>query len=83
MADRHQGGLGGMGDRATEEMAMSMMMQTLRGLKYPPGKTDLAREVQQRNAPGQVTGVLDRMPARQFTSAGVGSVEDLLGAGGV
>jgi hypothetical protein len=85
MADQQQGpgplgGLGGMlggvgkavggtGDRAREEMAMNMIMQVLRGLKYPLGKADLAREAQQRNAPPQLTEVLGRMPDRQYMSA--------------
>ena len=73
MADQQQGGiggmLGGMGNKATEEMAMNMIMQTLRGLKYPLTKADLVREAQQRNAPGQFMEVLDKMPERQYASA--------------
>ncbi|MEN6341149.1 MAG: DUF2795 domain-containing protein [Methanospirillum sp.] len=73
MADQQQGGIGGMvggmGGSAREEMAMGMMMQILRGLKYPLTKADLAREAQQRNAPGQITDVLNAMPERQYTSA--------------
>ena len=73
MADQQQGGiggmLGGMGNKAQEEMAMNMIMQNLRGLKYPLTKADLVREAQQRNAPGQLTEVLDKMPERQYISA--------------
>jgi hypothetical protein len=80
MADQQQGGMGGMlggvgksvggmENKAREEMALNMIMQTLRGLKYPLGKADLAREAQQRHAPGQLTDVIDKMPDRQYTSA--------------
>lgn len=80
MADQQQGGMGGMlggvggaiggaGDKAKEEMAMNMIMQALRGLKYPLGKADLAAEAQKRNAPAQLTDVLNKMPDRQYTSA--------------
>lgn len=61
--------IGGMGARGTEEMGITMIMGILRNLKYPLGKADLAREAQQRNAPGQMTDVLNRMPDRQYTSA--------------
>ncbi|MEN6516808.1 MAG: DUF2795 domain-containing protein [Methanospirillum sp.] len=63
------GAIGGMENKAMEEMAINMMMEILRSLKYPLTKADLAREAQQRNAPGQITDVLDRMPDRQYTSA--------------
>jgi hypothetical protein len=63
------GSIGGTGDRAKEEMAIQMIMQALRGLNYPLGKADLAREAQQRNAPGQLTDILNRMPDRQYASA--------------
>ena len=80
MADQQQGGLGGMlggvgkavggaGDTAREEMAISMIMQALRGLNYPLTKADLAAEAQKRNAPAQITDVLNKMPDRQYTSA--------------
>jgi len=67
------GGIGkavaGIGDKAKEEMAINMIMQALRSLQYPLTKADLAREAQQRNAPGQVADVLAKMPDRQYTSA--------------
>lgn len=44
-------------------------MQTLRSLNYPLMKADLAAEAQKRNAPGQITDVLTKMPERQYTSA--------------
>ena len=76
MADQQGGILGGVGraiggagDKAKEEMAIQMIMQALRSLNYPLGKADLAREAQQRNAPGQITDVLNKMPDRQYTSA--------------
>jgi hypothetical protein len=73
MADQQQGGiggiLGGMGNRAQEEMALSMIMGVLRSLKYPQTKASLIQEARQRNAPGQLTDVLDRMPDRTYTSA--------------
>lgn len=61
--------IGGVGDKAKEEMAINMIMQALRELKYPLTKTDLAAEAQKRNAPGQITDVLARMPDRQYISA--------------
>jgi len=61
--------VGGIGDKAKEEMAINMIMQALRSLQYPLTKADLAREAQQRNAPGQVMDVLAKMPDRQYTSA--------------
>lgn len=77
MADQQPGGMfggigkaiGGAGDKAKEEMAIQMIMQALRSLKYPLTKADLAREAQQRNAPSQVTDVLGKMPERQYSSA--------------
>lgn len=74
MADQQQpGGMGGMlgnvGNRAKEEMAIQMIMQALRSLNYPLTRADLAREAQQRNAPSQVTDVLNRMPDRPYASA--------------
>lgn len=63
------GAMGGMENKGMEEMAINMMMGILRSLKYPLTKADLAREAQQRNAPGQMTDVLNRMPERQYTSA--------------
>lgn len=61
--------MGGAGDKAKEEMAIQMIMQALRELNYPLTKADLAVEAQKRNAPGQVTDVLAKMPDRQYTSA--------------
>lgn len=61
--------MGGAGDKAKEEMAIQMIMQALRELNYPLTKADLAAEAQKRNAPGQVTDVLAKMPDRQYTSA--------------
>jgi hypothetical protein len=61
--------VGGIGDKAKEEMAINVIMQALRSLQYPLTKADLAREAQQRNAPGQVTDILAKMPDRQYTSA--------------
>ena len=79
MADQ-QGGIGGMlggigqaaggaGDKAKEEMAIGMIMQALRSLNYPLTKADLAAEAQKRNAPAQITEVLNKIPDRQYTSA--------------
>ena len=61
--------IGGEGDKAKEEMAINMIMQALRGLNYPLTKADLAAEAQKRNAPGQITDVLNKMPDRQYVSA--------------
>ena len=80
MADQQQGGLGGMlggiskaiggaGDTAKEEMAIQVIMQALREMKYPLTKMDLAAEAQKRGAPTQVTDVLAKMPERQYVSA--------------
>ena len=74
MSDQHQGGglgglFGGIGNRAMEEVAISMIMQALRSLDYPLSKADLDREAARRGAPGQVTDVLDKMPDREYTSA--------------
>lgn len=80
MADQQQGGIGGMlggigqaiggaGNTAKEEMAINMIMQALRSLNYPLTKADLAAEAQKRNAPGQITDVLNKMPDRQYVSA--------------
>lgn len=60
---------GGMGDTAKEEMAITMIMEALRGLNYPLTKADLAAEAQKRNAPNQITDVLNKIPDRQYTSA--------------
>ncbi len=73
MADQQQGGiggmLGGMGNKAMEEMAINMVMQNLRSLSYPLMKADLTAEAQKRNAPSQMMDVITRMPDRQYTSA--------------
>lgn len=73
MADQQQGGiggmLGGMGNKAQEEMAMNMIMGVLRSLNYPQTKASLTQEAQKRGAPAQFTEVIDRMPERQYTSA--------------
>lgn len=74
MSDQHHGGaLGGLfgsiGTRAMEEVGVGMILGALRSLDYPLSKADLAREAGRRNAPGQVTDVLNRMPDRQYTSA--------------
>ncbi len=61
--------LGGIGNSAQEEMALSMIMGVLRSLKYPQTKASLTQEARQRNAPGQLTDVLDKMPDRTYTSA--------------
>jgi hypothetical protein len=80
MADEQQGGLGGMlggmgkaiggaGQSAQEQMAITMIRQTLAGLNYPVTKADLAAEAQKRGAPSQITDILARMPDRQYVSA--------------
>jgi len=73
MANQQQGGiggmLGGMGNKVQEEMAINMIMGVLRSLKYPQTKASLAQEAQQRNAPGQVMDVLNKMPEREYASA--------------
>jgi len=80
MADQQQGGLSGMlgdvgkavggaGDTAREEMAISTIMQALRGLNYPLTRAELAAEAQKRNAPAQLTDIIDKMPDRQYASA--------------
>ncbi len=46
-----------------------MIMGALRSPDYPLAKEGLAREAQQRNAPGLVTDVLRRMPVRTYASA--------------
>ncbi len=61
--------IGGVGDKAKEEMAINMIMQALKSLNYPLTKADLAAEAQKRNAPAQITDVLNKMPDRQYATA--------------
>lgn len=61
--------IGGVGDKAKEEMAINMIMQALRSLNYPLTKADLAAEAQNRNAPSQIMDVLNKMPEREYASA--------------
>lgn len=61
--------IGSMGDKAKEEMAITMIMQALQSLNYPLTKVDLAAEAQNRNAPSQITDVLNKMPDREYISA--------------
>lgn len=61
--------IGGMGDKAKEEMAITMIMQALQSLNYPLTKADLAAEAQKRNAPGQIMDVLNKIPDREYTTA--------------
>ncbi len=80
MTDQQQGGIGGLlggigqaiagsGDKAKEEMAINLIMQGLKTLNYPLTKADLAAEAAKRNAPTQITDVLNKMPERQYVSA--------------
>ena len=63
------GAIGGVENKAQEEMAMNMIMGVLRSLNYPQTKASLTQEAQKRGAPGQVMDVLNRMPERSYASA--------------
>jgi len=63
------GMLGGIGNKAQEEMAINMIMGVLRSLKYPQTKASLNQEALNRGAPGQIMDVIAKLPDRQYTSA--------------
>jgi len=60
--------VGGVGGGMNEQMIRGLIMQALKDLKYPLGKQELTEEARKRNAPGQLTDLLARMPDRQYTS---------------
>lgn len=74
MADEQKPGglggmLGGMENKATQEMAINMIMGILRSLQYPQTRASLTQEAQKRGAPGQIMDVIAKMPERQYASA--------------
>jgi len=69
------GRLGGQGQAVTgafgdlnEHRAREMILETVRELRYPTTKADLATEVRRQRVPPQLTELFDRMPEREYVS---------------
>jgi hypothetical protein len=59
--------LGGELERLQTEKATPVQVQTfLEGVRYPLGKEDLLREVQERRAGADVRATIERLPDRRF-----------------